>query len=372
MNSKIESFMHLKRFFPADFVTLLSKDSFLYRLLVEQRPEADVWRRNIDDCLELAYRYNLVDADLEARLKKGDWESWEAAINELKVAKSIEQIIGDNCLNWRPIGKKRRVGEFEILLDELKINIFCEVKTILPRDLERLEQHVYDKLRSCIKEVALPFAITIQLKNAGEIENFSERSLKIFLEDELKRLDTQDKEKVYELPDYQDKTGLHLEIHASPSKKFNNCYLGACSFNARWGSNEAYVKHSLGKAYTKLDGTKPSLVILCASPNYLINEHDMLGAWLGTENVVITYGEDGAAINTEVTRKPNGFCLKRPKISAASIYKDNIDNEQAEIVYYLEIYHNPLATIPIDESIFKGHGVKQLIRKNDREMEWIN
>jgi hypothetical protein len=58
-------------------------------------------------------------------------------------------------------------------------------------------------------------------------------------------------------------------------------------------------------------------------------------------------------------------------MSAAGIYKDKRVNEKEEIPYYLEIYHNPLANIRIDESIFKGHGVKQLVKKNDREMEWI-
>ncbi len=293
-------------------------------------------------------------------------------MNELRVAILIEQIVGVNCLRWWPLGKNRQIGEFEISIEKSNMSVFCEVKTVLPRDLERLEQRVSSKLRNCIKKVALPFAIIVHLENAGEIENFSEKNLEKFLEEELSKLSTKEKDKIYKLPDYQDKTGLHLKINASPSKKSKNCYLGICSFNARWGNRETYVKHSLGKAYTKLDGTKPSLVILCPSPNHLIDEDDMLNAWLGTGTVVVTFGEDGTAKEEEFMRKPNGFCLKRPKISAVGIYKGKKVNEEGEVLHYLDIYHNPLANIRIDESIFKGHGVKQLVRKNNREMEWIN
>ncbi|GAI57920.1 unnamed protein product, partial [marine sediment metagenome] len=66
MNATLKSFKYLERLFPSDFIALLSEESFLYRLLVEQSPKADVWRKHIDDCLELAYRYDLVDADLVA------------------------------------------------------------------------------------------------------------------------------------------------------------------------------------------------------------------------------------------------------------------------------------------------------------------
>lgn len=369
MNGVLDNFKYLKSLFPSDYVASLSEDSFLYRLLVEQRPELDTWRQHINGCLELAYRYDLVDADLEARLKKGDWEIWEAAISELKVAKFIEGHLGIDNLQWHPKGRKRKVGEFEIILSSLNVPIFVEVKTILPRDLENLEQRVYDKLRNCIKEVALPFAIIIHLESAGETENFSERYLKKFLAEELSKLSTEDLAKIYELPDYQDRTGLHLQIHASASTKHKNCYLGACSFNARQMNGSDYARHSLNKAYTKLKGTHPCLVILCPSPNHLVDEDDMLNAWLGTETFVITFGGDGSVINTKTTRKPDGFFQNRPKISAVGLYKE--DTSKEIITGNLELYHNPLAANPLSESIFRGRGARQLVRKNEAAMEWI-
>ncbi len=373
MNSTLEPFQYLKRLFSPDFIASLSEENFLHRLLVEQRPEADIWRQHINDCLELAYRYNLVDADLDARLKKGDWESWQAAINELKAAKYMEGIFRIGCLNWHPKGRERKVGEFEIILSGLDVPIFVEVKTILPRDLENLEQRVFEKLRRSIRTIQLPFGISIRLESAGQTENFSQNFLKEFLIRELNKLNTKDASKLYKLPKYQDKkTGLHLDIQAFPSSKYTNCYLGVCSFNARFMNNSEYVKFSLSKALEKLDkgDIRPLLVILCPSPNHLIDEHDVLNACLGTETFVVTMGSDGSVVDTKTTRKPDGLFQYKPKLSLIGIYKDQ-SNEKT-IKGDLELYHNPSATHPIGKSVFKGRGVRQLVKKNDLEMEWIN
>ncbi len=373
MNSTLESFQHLKRLYSPDFSASLSEDSFLYRLLTEQRTEAEIWRQHIDDCLELAYRYNLVDADLEARLRKGDWESWEAAINELKVGKFLENLFGVSSLRWRPQGRGRRVGEFEVVLSDLDITIFVEVKTILLRDLENLEQRVFDKLRRCIKKVPLPFILSVQLRNAGQTENFSERRLKGFLVRELSKCSTEDTEKHYELPDYQDMTGLHLEIQAYPNPKRRTCLLGACGYNVRMMNNAEYVKHSLSKAYEKLaNGDKRSIVVLCPSPNYLIDEYDILNALLGTKVFTVTMSGDGSVIDTKTSRKPDGFFqLKhKQKLSLVGVYKERFTEDA--IRGDLELYHNPLTVNPLDDSIFKGKGVRQLVKVSDKEMGWIN
>ena len=111
MSSTIENYEYLKRFFPPDFIDSLTEGDFLHKLLLEQHPRFDIWRKQVDVCLELAYRYKLIDADFEGRLKKGDREGWEATMNELKVAELIEEVLGLNCLNWRPQGRERKVGE---------------------------------------------------------------------------------------------------------------------------------------------------------------------------------------------------------------------------------------------------------------------
>jgi len=112
-----QSLQALNCLFPPEFVASLlpddSKRGFLYRLLYEQSSKAKVWRQGINDCLELALRHKLVDADLEARLKGGDWETFTAAVNELKCAKLLEGFFGIDSLHWHPQGRERKIGEFE-------------------------------------------------------------------------------------------------------------------------------------------------------------------------------------------------------------------------------------------------------------------
>ncbi len=375
MTSTLESFPNLKRLFPLEFLTSISEESFLYRLLIVQRKEADVWRQHINNCLELAYRYNLVDADLEARLKKGDWETWEAAINELKVAKFIERLFGVGSLRWRPQGRERKVGEFEVILSDLDIIVFVEVKTILPRDLENLEQRVLDKLKHCIKRIPLPFVLSIELKNAGQTENFSERRLRRFLVEELSKFSTEDTEKPYELPDYQDRTELHLKIKAYPNSRRRTCLLGGCNFNVRWMNNAEYVKHSLSKAYEKLDNAdKCSVVVLCPSPNYVIDEHDMLNGLLGTLQYTVSWLSDGSVVDEGPSRKPDGFFQpnRNHKLSAVGVYREIFAKK--EIEGKLEIYHNPFRANSIPDSTFMNmkEGVRQLVKASNGEMKWLD
>ena len=116
MNSLLIPYEYLTRLFPPEFVASLSDENYLYRLLTDEDSRLDDWRNNVNECLELAYRYDLVDADLEARLKKGNQESWQATMNELRVARIMEEIFGRGCLRWHPQGRKQKVGEYELVL----------------------------------------------------------------------------------------------------------------------------------------------------------------------------------------------------------------------------------------------------------------
>ena len=119
----------------------------------------------------------LVDADLEGRLRKGDWEMWEAAINELRVAKRMEEIFGIKCLNWRPQGRERTVGEFEILSRSFNMPIFVEVKTILRRDLENLENPRMQKLEKVVDKSLSKGASKDVLRNVLRHRGIDEKTI---------------------------------------------------------------------------------------------------------------------------------------------------------------------------------------------------
>lgn len=358
----------LNHFFPPDFVASISEESFLYGLLCEQRSEAHIWRQHINGSLELALRYELPDADLEARLRKGDWETFAATVNELKCAKFLEGLFGTGALRWRPEGRQGKKGEFEVVSSKLGRPVFVEVKTIFPRDMEKLEGRVRRKLQRYAEQVDLPFMLSVQIKEVGLAEDFSGKKFKKFLEEELRKIG------LIKLPDYiDDKTGLHLQIEAYPipPKPPRSCYIGIISGKPRWVKNEDYIHHSLGKAYRQLPkGKQPCLVMLCSSTEFPIDQDDMLNALLGTLAASVPRFGDGTVGEVVPFRKPDGFYhpQRNSHASATAVYREKFTEEG--IQSNLSIYHNPFALNPIDSSIFEGKGVRQLVKIDEGQMGW--
>jgi hypothetical protein len=329
--------------------------------------------------LELALRYKLEGSDLEARLRKGDQEAFSATINELACAKFLEALFGIDTLRWHPQGRKRQVGEFELVLTNLSKPIFVEVKTIVARELERMEKRIMDKLSRYTEEVDIPCCLRVTIRKLGDSEDFSGKRFKRFLGQELNKLNIKDTEKSDKLPDYSDdRTGLYLEIEtlSIPRKSgLQSCHIGIIGGEARFVKDEDYIHHSLQKAYEKLrEEQQPCLVLLCSSTGFSIDEDAMLNALLGTFAVHYQF-ITGVAVSTsepETIRQPNGFYQSRKnrKLSASGVYQENITEEG--IKSGLEIYHNPWAASPLDYSIFRGKGVRQLIKVGEGHTEWMD
>ena len=373
MNSPLIPYQFLTRLFPPEFVASLTKEDYLYKLLTDEESELDELRNSVNECLELAYRYDLVDADLEARLKKGDQESWQAAMNELSVARVMEVFFGRGCLRWHPQGKNQKVGEYELVTSKIGTSIFVEVKTVFPRDMERLENRIIHKLCRYAEQVSIPSFLRVYVEVPGTSEAISGRRFKDFLFRELSKINPDDlAKKESKLPDYKDNsTGLHLKIETlaiKPKNEEQDCHIGVIGGGAKFLENDAYIKHSLSKAYKQLpSGENPCLVIICPSTAFPIDEEDMLNALLG-HLAVTYYWQNGKPIKEpKIHRKPNGFFRpgRNRKVSAVGLYKGrNIKNP-------LEIYHNPCITNPIPESIFMKEGIRQLVKASDTEMRWI-
>lgn len=364
-----ESLQALEYFFPPAFVASLPEENHLRKLLCEQRSKAKVWRQHINDCLELALRYGLADADLKGRLKK-DWETFIAAINELRCAKFMGELFGIDSLHWHPQGQRGRIGEFEVCLSNLDKPIFVEVKTIFPRELERIENQIMDKLHRYAEQVAIPCFLDVTIKDVGNLEDFSGRRFKKFLREELSKMNVGDVESFHKLPDYEDGgTGLHLEVGifpTSPEATLQNCHIGVIGGEARFLENHVYIRHSLRKAEAQLpEGKQPCLVLLCCSTGF-IDEVDMLNALFGTLGIrypIIT-NVAASASEPESIRQPDGFYQPwgNKKVSGTGLYRENLTERGIESK--LEIYHNNLwARNPLDYSIFKGKGVRQLMVK---------
>ncbi len=379
MSYALDNFKYLRSLFPSDFVASLSEESYLYGLLTNEGVKQEIWRQRVNDCLELAYRCNLVDSNLEARLKSDDWEYWQATMNELRVAKYLEGILGMNSLRWHPKGQRGKVGEFEVILNNLE-PLFVEVKTIFPREFEALEHRVSEKLSRYAEQVPIPSFLSVHIEVPGTKDSFSGRKFKNYLSKELSIINPDDLEqRTIILSDYKDNdTGLHLKIETlqiKPKKQERACHIGIIGGGARFIASDQYIKYSLSKAYEQRPAkNQPYLVILCCLAAFGIDEDDMLNALLGSLSIRVyrSISTDVKVPEPESFRKLNGFYhpKRNRHLSATGLYQENfVENGITE---KLEIYHNPLALSPLAYSLFVGKGVRQLVTKNDREMEWIS
>jgi len=365
----LKPYEFITRFFDNGFVASLSMDNDLYSLLVSKDPLHEPWREELNDNLSIAYRYNLVDSDLQSRLQKGDRESWQATMNELRVAKTFESLFGINSLVWRPQGYEKRVGEFQLKLDT---PVFVEVKTVFPRDLEKLDQKVIDKLGRFASQIPIPVFLSVNVSDSGSSESFSGVKFKIYLKNELHKIDLQniEKESIRLLDYHDDSTGLKLDIETlaiKPTEDDKECHIGVIGGELKTVTNEQYIRHSLKKAYEQLPkNEQPCLVVICPSTTFPFDEEDMLNALFGDSAVRYYFSNVKFAKKPEPFRQPNGFfqLRKHRHLSAVGLFKSrNTGNP-------LDIYHNPVAINSLPEITFMNKRINQLIKATDTGMKW--
>jgi len=373
-----ESMDALNYFFPPSFVDSMPEDHFLHGVLCNQDASAECWRQDINDCLELASKYELVDTNFIARISKGDSESFTATINELRCAKYLEEHFGAGSLRWHPEGREGKIGEFEILVSESDNSIFTEVKTIFPKGRDDLEHRIKIKLYSLVEQIALPFRLIIVIKDVGRVENFKEREFKRILQDELLKIDrsiAKDDEMIaIELPNYVDSvTGLHLEITAYPrsDKELQSCRILMIMGEVGPMGREYRIRNTLDKAYEqRSEGKQPFLVILCTGNLFHIDQDDMISALLSNLCVQIPVCDNGSIGEPEPYYKLDGVLRPehRRQLSAIGHYASKYRDERVE--HTLVIYHNPFALNPIDQNVFKGKVARQWIRTGKTQMGW--
>lgn len=127
MNSYIEPFGNLKRLFDR------SKNYPNLNNLFNEDPYYDKLRRDIDECCEIAIRYDLVVDEERGLLKGGRRIYQDDTLYELRVARLFENYFGKGCLKWDPRSQTGKIGDFLLNInnpDGTQCSIFTEVKTI--------------------------------------------------------------------------------------------------------------------------------------------------------------------------------------------------------------------------------------------------
>ena len=152
----IEPYTYLKTLFNQND---RRRNKKLYDALFNPDPYYNLLRKEIDECCEIAIRYNLV-VDKEAGLLIGGRRIYEDSfLNEFRVARLFENYFGKECLKWDPLGKGEKLGEFLLKINNAQ-SIFVEVKTkeekkplALMRILRSKVKSITESLKSAYKKV---------------------------------------------------------------------------------------------------------------------------------------------------------------------------------------------------------------------------
>lgn len=148
-----------------------SRNKKLNDALFNPDPYYNMLRKDIDECCEIAIRYDLV-IDTGAGLLKGGRTIYEDSfLNEFRVARLFENYFGKGCLTWDPLGKGKKLGEFLLNIKSTQ-SIFVEVKTKEEKNplallgiLRSKEKSILESLKSAYKKVDdnlnIPFFVVL-------------------------------------------------------------------------------------------------------------------------------------------------------------------------------------------------------------------
>ena len=128
MDLCIEPYSNLKRLFRQE---QQQYNPSLYNAIFNPHPYYDMLRGDIDECCEIALRYDLVVDEKRGLLTGGRNIYQDSFLNEFRVARLFERYFGKGRLNWDPPGAGASVGEFLLSTENTpeQPGIFVEVKT---------------------------------------------------------------------------------------------------------------------------------------------------------------------------------------------------------------------------------------------------
>jgi hypothetical protein len=171
MNNCVEQFGNLKKLFTPN---LRQYNPQLYDALFNTDSYYDMLRKDMDECCELALRYNLIVNEKRGLLKGGRNIYEYSFLNEFRVARLFERYFGKGCLAWDPPGQGDSTGEFLLNINNtnnIKYCFFVEVKTrteqritkygTLCSNEDSIENLLQKAYRKAPKDRPMPFLVVL-------------------------------------------------------------------------------------------------------------------------------------------------------------------------------------------------------------------
>lgn len=335
---------HLERFFEPESSLQnkgreLSLSPWVASMLKGNSEKARIFRNQLDECLELAYRKGIVDNDLRARITNVDTTIFDAVFYELRVAKLIES--RGNEITFYPLGKNKSKLEYEAI--GRQGSCLVEVKTLFESEVEKKEHEALVKLWETTSQVKSDFGLTFGDFTIGK--DFSKKDFQRWLRANLAEMSSNGG-----TIRYTGKSGFSVSIDVPPIRGQvkgrgipAGLFLGEPRNETNWPGFR--VSRTIRHAAEQLPKKgKPCLIVVCSEGGYGLFDEELQALLYGKKYIDSKFpllDEVGAVFSQK----------QNTRVSAVGFYSSTI--HKGTTFEELEVYHNnQYAENPIDISMF--------------------
>jgi len=302
---------------------------------------ARIFRNQLDQCLELAYRKGIVDSDLKARINNRDAATFDAVFYELMVAKFIES--RGNEISFYPPGRSGRKLEYEAIGPQS--SCLVEVKTLFESEAEKKELETLVKLWETTSQVRSHFWITFGDFTVGK--DFSKEHFQKWLRANLVKMGGRGG-----AIRYTGKSGFSVSIDVTPTQGqpkeregSTGLFLGELSSSNETNPLVVRMSRTVRHAAEQLPKVgKPCLIVVCREGGLGLFREELQALLYGKKHVDNEFPLSNG-IGAVFSRNQN------TRVSAVGFYSSVI--HKGTTFEELEVYHNnQYAENQIDPSMF--------------------
>ena len=309
-------------------ITMLRRNTNRDQLLLNQ----------LDQCLELAYRKNIVNNDVRSRLVSREFE---ATFAELKVAKLVESL--GNNIEFYPPGRNGKVLEFKAI--GRRSRCFVEVKSLGDSEKEKRELDVLFKLHEVAASARLPYRI--QFVDYSTDKEFRKRDLARWIKSTISEMEKNNQKNGRFVFDRGFKVTMDIEALRTANMKKDISGIPPILFVTEkdetiWLCSR--ISSAVHDAVRQLDKIQiPCLVVINSPGGHGLFDEELQGT---------LYGRRYADVSFPLPDKMGAVfpASQNTRVSAVGIYSTGTG--KGALREELEIYHNPHADVQIDMSMF--------------------
>jgi len=355
----IKTFPILKEIYDEAFIQSLIKNRFYFNnyllwLLSSKEPYTVSSWTEITRCLWILHECDVV-THFKDKLRSTDEHIFKSYQTELDYASYYKER-GFNVELEPSLPNSGKNPEFVIASDELKV--YFEAKNIFWEEMMK-ERALTTQIQGTLGKIDELYVFSIFFSPELSIGDIG--SLRKLFFDSLKQLGANQPfpVKIHYRP--AGKVLAEIVVHGRPNK-LSYGYLGGIQRSEAFAlPNSEWIRRKISKKVPQLPETEADVIVI-EPGDFGISKDSMVDALYGDEEVVFTKNSSTNDFSAKAHRKRNGFYQpnKNTRISAI-IFSDKKFRENAAVIRWKSVFHNPFAKKPLDRSLFDDKNVEQFM-----------